>query len=63
MRFNNKRYLDSRDCGRTRIVTKFAILPVTIREKTRWLEKVTYEEKVELYKFKIYKWFPHRFID
>lgn len=65
MRFSDKRYLDQRDVGRTRIVSKFALLPVTIREETRWLEKVKYEEIVEPFsrEFKLYKWIPHRFID
>ena len=46
MRFNNKRFLDHRDVGKTRIVTKFALFPITIYNQTRWLEKVTYQEIV-----------------
>ena len=65
MRFTDKRFLDQRDVGKSRIITKFALLPVTIREETRWLEKVKYEEIVELYskEFKLYKWIPHRWIN
>lgn len=65
MRFKDKRYLDKSDTGRTRIITKFLLLPLSIKNETRWLEKVKYRERVGEYskEFKIFKWIPEEFLD
>lgn len=65
MRFTDKRYLNKGDVGRTRIVSKFLILPLSIGKETRWLERCTYEEMVDMCnnEFKIYRWFPNRWLD
>lgn len=65
MRFTDKRFLDVRDVGRTRTIKKFLWFPLSIGNETRWLEKVTYQEIVELYsrEYKIYKWVPQRWVD
>lgn len=65
MRFQDKRFLDVRDVGKTRKVTKFLILPLSILGETRWLEKCTYEEIVifKNHELKTYCWFPHRWLD
>ena len=65
MRITSKRYLDQRDVGKTRTITKFALCPIRIYNQTRWLEKVTYEEIVEErnFEFNRFRWIPHRFID
>jgi hypothetical protein len=65
MRITSKRFLDHRDVGKTRVITKFALWPITIYNQTRWLERVTYEERVDVcsFEFKIYRWIPFRFID
>lgn len=34
--------------GETKVVTKFAFIPITIGYETRWLEKVTYKKKCRL---------------
>lgn len=63
MRFTDKRYLNQHDVGRTREIAKFLLLPLKIGKETRWLEKATYTERVEVYssEHKIYRWVPYRF--
>lgn len=45
MRFRNKK--SPYKIGEKRIVTKFLFFPVTIKDETRWFEKVTLEEEYE----------------
>lgn len=65
MRFKDKRFLDERDVGKTKRTTKFLILPLSINGETRWLEKATYDEIVEMYsrEHRIYRWTPQRWIN
>lgn len=48
----------------TRIITKFAILPVTIRTETRWLERVTIKQRVgwNMHSY-VHEWMNEKFID